>query len=125
MHTTDDAPDAASSGRSDSKDSTSRPRVRTARTGVADEVAHLAADIEDLVKQATSLSDDELSAAKARLAERLAAARASMAQVGDTIATHARTTAAATDEYVREQPWRAIGIGAVVGLLLGFALARR
>jgi len=30
-----------------------------------------------------------------------------------------------TDEYVHEHPWRAIGIAAGVGLLVGMLIARR
>jgi ElaB/YqjD/DUF883 family membrane-anchored ribosome-binding protein len=96
-----------------------------ARGALSSEMHHLITDIEDLVKKATSLTGEDLAAAKAKLAERLAAARVSFAEAGDTVANKARTTATATNEYVHEQPWKAIGIGATVGLLLGFALARR
>jgi len=95
------------------------------RGALSGEMHHLITDIEDLVKKATSLSGDELAAAKAKLTERLAAARVTFAEAGETVANKARTTATATNEYVHEQPWKAIGIGATVGLLLGFALARR
>jgi ElaB/YqjD/DUF883 family membrane-anchored ribosome-binding protein len=125
MRSSNDYSDTTPNGRGDATQAPAQARWRTARTGVANEVAHLITDIEDLVKQATSLTGDELTAAKAKLAERLATARASMTQMGDSVATQARTTVAATNEYVHEQPWKSIGIGATVGLLLGFALARR
>lgn len=125
MHTANDFPDTTPHARGDATNTPAPARFRAARSAVASEVAHLITDIEDLVKQATSLTGEELTAAKAKLAERLAAARASMTQMGDSVATQARTTAAATNEYVHEQPWKAIGVGATLGLLLGFALARR
>lgn len=125
MRSTNDYSDTTPNGRGETTTAPAATRFRAARSGVANEVSHLITDIEDLVKQATSLTGDELTAAKAKLAERLATARASMTQMGDSVATQARTTAAATNEYVHEQPWKAIGIGATVGLLLGFALARR
>ncbi|MFN9730590.1 MAG: glycine zipper domain-containing protein, partial [Pseudomonadota bacterium] len=53
------------------------------------------------------------------------AARAGLAPAGERRAARARGTAEATDHYVHEQPWRAIAVGATLGLLLGFALARR
>jgi ElaB/YqjD/DUF883 family membrane-anchored ribosome-binding protein len=89
------------------------------------EMHNLITDIEDLVKKATSLTGEELTAAKARLTERLDAARVTFAEAGETVANKARNTATATNEYVHEQPWKAIGIGATVGLLLGFALEGR
>ena len=82
-------------------------------------------DIEDLVKEATSLTGDELVQVKARLHARVAEARESMEELGGDIAEQARRGAAATNEYVHHQPGQAIGAGAAVGLLVGFALARR
>jgi ElaB/YqjD/DUF883 family membrane-anchored ribosome-binding protein len=41
------------------------------------------------------------------------------------VADQARHTAKATNSYVHENPWQAIGIGAVLGLLLGVALTQR
>lgn len=95
------------------------------RSMLSGEMHNLITDIEDLVKKATSLTGEELTAAKAKLTERLDAARVTFAEAGETVANKARNTATATNEYVHEQPWKAIGIGATVGLLLGFALVRR
>jgi ElaB/YqjD/DUF883 family membrane-anchored ribosome-binding protein len=82
-------------------------------------------DVETLVKEATTLTGDDLVRAKAKLSMRLAAARNSVAEMGTDIAQRARNGAKATDSYVHEQPWKAIGAGAALGLLAGFALARR
>jgi ElaB/YqjD/DUF883 family membrane-anchored ribosome-binding protein len=95
------------------------------RSMLSGEMHNLITDIEDLVKKATSLTGEELTAAKAKLSERLDAARVTFAEAGETVANKARNTATATNEYVHEQPWKAIGIGATLGLLLGFALVRR
>jgi ElaB/YqjD/DUF883 family membrane-anchored ribosome-binding protein len=37
----------------------------------------------------------------------------------------ARTAARTTDDYVRDNPWRAVGIAAGVGFLLGLIGRRR
>jgi len=37
----------------------------------------------------------------------------------------ARQAARYTDEYVRDNPWRAIGVGAAAGLLIGYLVSRR
>lgn len=83
------------------------------------------ADVEDLVKDTSTLTGEDLKRAKAKLSARLESARSSAAEMGGAIAKRSRHAAVATNDYVHEQPWKAIGTGAVVGLLVGFILARR
>lgn len=97
----------------------------SSRTDVAREFQNLLVDIEDLVKSATSLTGDELARAKNNLFARLAAARASVEQAGRAVAQKARQGAKATDDYVHESPWTAIGAVAATSLLLGWLLGRR
>lgn len=98
-------------------------------SGVSREFHSILADIEDLLQQTTWLTGEDLARVQQKLNDRIAAARESIEEVGSAIAKQARKTAAATDDYVREQPWQAVGIGVGVGvslgLLAGFLLARR
>lgn len=94
-------------------------------SGVSEEFHNFIADVEDLVKDTTSLTGEDLTKAKEKLSARLASAKESLAEMSGTVVEHAKKTAKVTNTYVHEQPWKAIGIGATVGLLLGFALARR
>jgi len=89
------------------------------------EFQNFIADVEDLVKETTTLTGEDLTRAKAKLSARLADAKDSVVEMGGEIAQRARKGAKATDDYVHEQPWKAIGAGAAIGLLVGFALARR
>lgn len=121
MYTKPIAAESANGGRT-----TPNPaRNATAGSGLKHEFTDLIADVEDLVKQTASLTGDELALARARIAERLEAAKESIQEMGGDLAKRARKTAAATNDYVHEQPWKAIGISATLGLLLGFVLARR
>lgn len=92
---------------------------------VSEEFHNFVADIEDLIKSSSSLTGDDLAAAKEKLSERISEAKAHLGEVGESIAERARCTAEAADEYVHEQPWTAVGAGAAFGLLVGFLLARR
>lgn len=94
-------------------------------SGVSLEFRNFLADIEDLIKQTTSLTGDDLAEARAKLDERVAAVKESIEEMGGATVERARRTAADANEYVHEQPWQAIGVGAVAGLLLGLVLARR
>lgn len=71
------------------------------------------------------MTAEELVRAKEKLSERLGAARESLEEMGNEIVRRTRHGAMATNEYVHEQPWKAIGAGAAVAFLLGFILARR
>lgn len=89
---------------------------------VAQEFQEFVADMEDLIKASTSLTGDDLARAKAKLHTRVTAARAFVQDMPGAISARARDTAHVADGYVREQPWRTLGIAAAAGLFIGFLL---
>jgi ElaB/YqjD/DUF883 family membrane-anchored ribosome-binding protein len=93
--------------------------------GISSEFKNFLSDVEDLVKQATQLTGEELARAQEKLNARIVAAKESVSDVGAAVSDRARSAAQVTNEYVHEQPWKVISIGAAFGLLLGFVLARR
>lgn len=96
---------------------------------VPGEVRSFIADVGDLIKATTTMSGEDLARARAHLVERAAAARASLERMGGAISDRARQTAKATDTYVHDRPWQALGIGAAIsaalGIVIGVLLARR
>lgn len=94
-------------------------------SGVSREFQNFLADIEDLIKETTSLTGDELAHARAKLNDRVATAKASVENMGDSIVQRAKQSASVTNEYVHEQPWKALGASTVIAFLLGIAIARR
>jgi ElaB/YqjD/DUF883 family membrane-anchored ribosome-binding protein len=94
-------------------------------SGVAREYHAFVSDVEDLISSATSLTGEDLTRAKARLSARITSARASIVRAGGAVTEQVRSGARATDSYVRDQPWQAVGISAVAGILLGYLLGRR
>lgn len=107
------------------KDTTQTTPAAAAPSGVAREFHSFIADVEDLLKATTNLSGEDLNRAKAKLNQRIASAKSTIEDMGESIADRARKTAETTNTYVHEQPWNAIGAGAAVGLLVGYLLARR
>lgn len=105
--------------------SRSSTTVDKATSGVSREFHSFVADIEDLIKATTSLTGDDLAAAKVKLNERIAAARDAAAEISDTITQRVRKSATVTNNFVHDKPWQAIGIGTAVGVLLGFVIGRR
>ncbi len=99
--------------------------VDGAMSAVPREIHNFLADIEDLITSATSLTGEDLTRAKAKLGARVASAKAAAEEMGGVVVDRARKTIKVGNDYVHEQPWQAIGIGAALGLLLGLVLARR
>lgn len=93
--------------------------------GLSGEVHSFLDDVEDLIKEASALSGDDLARAKTNISQRLNSAREAVEAFGGEMASRARSTVDATDSYVHRQPWQAIGIGTAFGVLLGMVLARR
>jgi ElaB/YqjD/DUF883 family membrane-anchored ribosome-binding protein len=83
------------------------------------------ADAEELLKLTAGQAGDKAADLRARIADRLAASRADLTRLQAQAATQAREAGRAADQYVRENPWSAIGAAAGVGLLLGLLIARR
>jgi len=100
-------------------------QVDKATSNIANEFNNFVADVEDLIKATTHLTGEDLTKAKAKLSERIAIAKESASEIGESLANRARKTAETTNTYVHEQPWNAVGVGAAFGLVVGYLLARR
>ena len=96
-----------------------------APSGITQEFQNFVADMEDLIESSTSLTGEDFARAKAKLYARVAAARALVDEMPGALSDQARNTVKAADNYVRGQPWQAIGITAAVGVFVGFLLGRR
>ena len=92
---------------------------------ISNEFQNFLADIETLMKQTATLTGDELSHAKEKIRERVAAAKVSVAHYSGGVAHDAQRIAATVNREVHAEPWKAIGAGAAVGILLGLLFARR
>lgn len=97
----------------------------SALSNISNEFRSFVSDVENLLKATNSLSGEELAKAKAKLEQRISAAKTSAEELGNNIANRARKTAETANDYVHEQPWPAIGASAGIGLLVGYLLSRR
>lgn len=84
----------------------------------------LARDMDSLLKATAGLTGRHVAAARAKADESLLAAKANLHMLQDAALARTRAAGVAADEYVRENPWRAMAIGGAAGLLIGALLAR-
>ena len=78
-----------------------------------------------LLKQAAKESGDKATDLRAQVEAKLRTAKLRLQEMQDDAVDRARAAARATDEYVRDNPWQAIGIGAAIGFLVGLVVSRR
>ena len=83
------------------------------------------ADAEELLRATASQAGEKVSAARARIEASLATAKVKLTEAERVLLEKSKLAAKATDEYVRENPWHAVGIAAAVGLVLGVLISRR
>lgn len=81
-------------------------------------------DAEELLKATASQAGEKVSAARERIQDSLTAAKARLAEAEEAMLEKTRQAARATDEYVHDNPWRAVGIAAGVGLVVGMLISR-
>ena len=53
------------------------------------------------------------------------AAKQSFSEGADSVRRQAQSVADSADDYIRESPWQAVGIAALVGAVVGMLLTRR
>lgn len=83
------------------------------------------ADAEELLAATAAQAGEKAAAARARIQASLATAKVKLAEAERVVVEKAKETAKATDAYVNEHPWHAVGIAAAAGLVLGILISRR
>lgn len=83
------------------------------------------ADAEALLKATVGQGGEKVAEVRAKAEESLKVAKARMADVQAALLVRTKEAAKATDAYVHENPWRAIGVAAGVGLVIGLLIGRR
>ena len=81
-------------------------------------------DAEELLRATASQAGEKVSAARERIQDTLAAAKEHLAVAQKHVAAKTKQAAKVTDEYVHENPWKAVGIAAGAGLIVGMLISR-
>lgn len=92
---------------------------------VSRDVKLLISDAQELIQAAASLTGDKAEEMHRQGVMLLDAAVAQLQQTHAVALANSKKMALSADQYVKENPWRSIGTGAGLGLLLGVMLARR
>ena len=82
-------------------------------------------DAEEILRETKGVAGEKIAELRERIAVRLRDAKMRIADADEILRDRTKAAARATDDYVNDSPWRAVGIAAGVGLLLGVIIARR
>jgi ElaB/YqjD/DUF883 family membrane-anchored ribosome-binding protein len=83
------------------------------------------ADAEELLRLTANQAGDKAAELRARVQDHLVSAKQKLADADAALRDNAKAMARATDDYVRDNPWRAVGVAAGVGLVVGLLIGRR
>ena len=100
-------------------------RFERSREALVEDFADVLSEADALLKQAAKESGDKATDLRAQVEAKLRTAKLRLQEMQDDAVDRARAAARATDEYVHDNPWQAIGIGAAIGFLVGLVVSRR
>lgn len=83
------------------------------------------ADAEALIKATANQGSEAVANLRVKAEESVAVAKVKLAEAQEVLIEKGRIAAKATDDYVHEKPWHAVGIAAGVGLVVGLLIGRR
>lgn len=101
------------------------PDTTVTKEKLAQDLKIVIADAEDLLRATASQAGEKVAAAREKIQDSLHRAKLKLADVEDVLVDKGKQAARATDEYVHDHPWRAVGIAAGVGLVIGLLIGRR
>lgn len=99
--------------------------IHAAREELASSLRRVMADAEELLGATSEEAGDAVGKLRSRLRDNLDEARHKLRETESALRHNAHEVAATADEYVRENPWSALGIAAAAGVVLGVLLGRR
>jgi len=106
--------------------------VNDIKAAASSEIKNLIADVEDLMARIADLKDADVVRVRSKVQRAVDATKQSLAdgaeairQRAQDVAKHAQDVAGTADDYVRERPWQAVGIAALVGAVVGILATRR
>lgn len=93
------------------------------REKIVEDFNVLKKDVQELLKATASVVGEKAAEARVKVEESLKVAQDKLAVAQETVKAKGKEAVAATDEYVRDNPWNAVGIATGVGFLLGLGFA--
>lgn len=82
-------------------------------------------DAEELLHATANQAGEKIAEIRVKAEENLRNAKIRLARAEEAMLERTKAAARATDDYVRANPWRAVGIAAGAGFIVGLLVGRR
>ena len=82
-------------------------------------------DTEELLRATAGAAGEKVGDLRERLGIRLRDAKERLIDLEVALVDKTKAAARATDDFVHEEPWKAVGVAAALGLALGVLIGRR
>jgi ElaB/YqjD/DUF883 family membrane-anchored ribosome-binding protein len=97
----------------------------SARDKLVDDFAAVLAEAEEMLQRAASETGDKARDLRSQVETKLLRAKLSLQELEGQAVDKAKAAARATDDYIHDNPWQAIGVAAAVGIAVGLLMNRR
>jgi ElaB/YqjD/DUF883 family membrane-anchored ribosome-binding protein len=94
----------------------------TSKERLVSDLKTLVGDAEELLKATASQAGEKIAVARQKIEQSLIEGKKALADAEETLVKKSKECAEIADDYVRENPWSAVGIAAAVGLALGLLI---
>jgi ElaB/YqjD/DUF883 family membrane-anchored ribosome-binding protein len=91
----------------------------TSKERLVSDLRTLVGDAEELLKATASQAGEKIGVARQKIEQSLIEGKKALADAEQTLVKKSKECAEIADDYVRENPWSAVGIAAAVGFALG------
>lgn len=96
-----------------------------ARDKLMDGLKSAIGEAENYLSEAGEQVSGTASEVRARFEDTLRTAKTDLRKLEDSVIARSHEVAQSADVYVRDNPWKAVGIGAAAGVILGILMSRR
>jgi ElaB/YqjD/DUF883 family membrane-anchored ribosome-binding protein len=94
----------------------------TNKERLVNDLKTLVGDAEELLKATANQAGERISIARQKIEQSLVEGKKALADAETTLLKKSKECAEIADDYVRENPWGAVGIAAAVGLAVGLLI---
>ncbi len=99
--------------------------TKTNEEQIIDSVKESLDDAEKLLREAADATGDKATELRENAMRSLRRTREALYEAQDSLLEGGRRAARATDDYVHDNPWQALGMAGIAGLLIGALICRR